>query len=115
MCIDIPLGSTTTLELGLDGLVTLVTVPLTGVGGLEEVLPAATQGKELVRDFEIIIKIKHYASYRASFMLGPKNRATVEVWVVYKIIGSLKSLLSLLPVLDGLGMAAFFSACRLAI
>lgn len=47
MCIDIPLGSTTTLELGLDGLVTLVTVPLTGVGGLEEVLPAATQGKEL--------------------------------------------------------------------
>lgn len=62
MCIDIPLGSTTTLELGLDGLVTLVTVPLTGVGGLEEVLPV-----------------------------------------------------SLLPVLDGLGMAAFFSACRLAI
>lgn len=47
MCIDIPLGSTTTLEFGLDGLVTLVTVPLTGVGGLEEVLPAATQGKEL--------------------------------------------------------------------
>lgn len=47
MWIDIPLGSTTTLEFGLDGLVTLVTVPLTGVGGLEEVLPAATQWKEL--------------------------------------------------------------------
>lgn len=48
-------------------------------------------------------------------MLGPKNRATVEVLVVDKATGSLKSLLSLLPVLDGLGMAAFFSACRLAI
>ena len=41
MCIDMPLGSTTTLEFGLDGLVTLVTVPLTGVGGLEELLPTA--------------------------------------------------------------------------
>lgn len=62
MCIDMPLGSTTTFEFGLDGLVTLVTVPLTGVGGLEELLPT-----------------------------------------------------SLLPVRDGLGMAAFFSACRFAI
>lgn len=68
-----------------------------------------------MRDFEIIIKIKYYVFYRVLFMLGFKNRVIVEVRVVDKVFGSLKSLFFLFFVLDGFGMVAFFFVCRLVI
>lgn len=48
-------------------------------------------------------------------MLGFKNRVIVEVRVVDKVFGSLKSLFFLFFVLDGFGMVAFFFVCRLVI